>query len=108
MCIIYILIKKKNSNKDLEKRMQTIRSRLLKLEDLDEEDIDEDDELDENEEAELTYMTDVIKHVVSNGTIDACTPEDEYNVSKKQLKECIQMLYKISSIFYYVNIFNLN
>ncbi|XP_012215455.1 endothelin-converting enzyme homolog isoform X2 [Linepithema humile] len=90
------------SNKDLEKRMQTIRSRLQKLEeDLDEEDTDEDT-LDEHEDAELTYMTDVVKHVVSNGTIDACTSEDEYNISEKQLKECIETLYEISSIFYYM------
>lgn len=87
--------------------MQTVRSRLQKLEDLDEEDTDEDT-LDKNEGAELTYMTDVIKHVVSNGSIDTCTSEDEYIVSEKQLKECIRTLYRISNTFYYVIIFNLN
>lgn len=81
----------------MEKRLHTIKSRLRKLEDL-------DDEFSENEDAELIYMTDVIKQVISNGTYNACTSEDESTVSVETLEEFVEMLYEISNTIYHVRI----
>jgi len=83
----------------LEKRLQTIRSQMRKLDDLDDESM-----LSENEDAEFTYMTDVIKQVISNGTVNECTM-DEFTISEDELEEFVGMLYNISNIFYYVSIF---
>jgi len=71
---------------------------MRKLDDLDDEAM-----LSENEDAELTYMTDVIKHVISNGTINECTTKDDF--FEDELEEFVGMLYNISNIFYYVSIF---
>jgi len=90
-----------NSDKELEKRLHTIKSRLQKLEDLDDELT-----LSENEDAELVYMTDVIKQVVSNGTFNACTSEDEFMMSVETLEEFVEMLYEISHTIYHVRIFS--
>lgn len=83
----------------MEKRLHTIKSRLRKLEDLDEFTFSED------EDAELIYMTDVIKQVISNGTFNACTSEDESMVSVETLEEFVEMLYEISNTIYHVRIF---
>lgn len=85
----------------MEKRLQTIRSRLRKLDELD------DDVLSENEEAEFTYMTDVIKHIINNGTDNKCI-SDESIVEDEELKKFIEGIYNISNYFYYVSIFLLN
>lgn len=82
----------------MEKRLHTIRSRLRKLEDLDDEFL-----FSNNEDAELVYMTDVIKQVINNGT-NACTPEDELKVSVKKLEEFVETLYEISNMIYHVRI----
>lgn len=84
------------SNRELEKRLHTIRSRLRKLEDLDDEFL-----FSNNEDAELVYMTDVIKQVINNGT-NACTPEDELKVSVKKLEEFVETLYEISNMIYHI------
>lgn len=84
----------------MEKRLRTIRSRLRKLDDLDDEVI-----LRENEDAELTYMTDVIKQIISNGTVNECTLEAESMMYKDELKEFVEMLYDISIFIYNVSIF---
>jgi len=89
-----------NSDKELEKRLQTIRSQMRKLDDLDDEAM-----LSENEDAELTYMTDVIKQVISNGTVNECITKDEFTIFEDELEEFVGMLYNISNIFYYVSIF---
>ncbi|XP_025262790.1 endothelin-converting enzyme homolog isoform X2 [Camponotus floridanus] len=91
------------SNKELEKRLHTIKSRLQKLEDLDDELT-----LSENENAELVYMTDVIKQVVSNGTFNTCTSEDEFMMSVETLEEFVEMLYEISHTIYHMVHANIN
>lgn len=81
----------------MEKRLHTIRSRLRKL---------EDDEFifSDNENAEFVYMTDVIKQVISNGTVNACTSKDELNMSVEKLQEFVGTLYGISNSIYHVRI----
>lgn len=84
----------------MEKRLRTIRSRLRKLDDLEDEII-----LSENEDAELTYITDVVKQIISNGTVNECTPEAESMIYKDELEEFVEMLYNISTLIYNVSIF---
>lgn len=86
----------------MEKRLHTIRSRLRKLDDLDDEAM-----LRENEDAEITYMTNVIKQVLSNDTVNECTSEDEF-MAGNELEEFVETLYSISNVIYYVSIFWLN
>lgn len=79
----------------MEKRLQTIKSRLRKLDDLDTEAI-----LRENEDAELAYMTNVIKEVISNGTANECSPESM--IYKDELEEFVYLLYNLSNLLYNV------
>lgn len=81
----------------MEKRLKTVRSRLRKL-----EDIDEESTLTEDEEAEIAYMREVVKLVFSNDTMDACVAEDNSTIYMKELDSLIEHLYDISSIMYYV------
>ncbi|XP_071644793.1 endothelin-converting enzyme homolog isoform X2 [Temnothorax longispinosus] len=84
------------TDKELEKRLQIIRSRLRKLDDLDETILSED------EDAELIYMTDIINQVISNGTVNECRPEAESMIYRDELEEFVEMLYNISNLLYYV------
>ena len=84
----------------MEKRLQTIRSRLRKLEELDDEVV-----LSENEDAELTYMVDVIKYIINNGTDNKCTSDNESIFEDEVLKEFVKGIYNISNLFYDVSIF---
>ncbi|KAL6254536.1 hypothetical protein P5V15_014589 [Pogonomyrmex californicus] len=79
-------------NKELEKRLKTIRSRLRKLDDLGEA------TSSENEDAELTYMTDVIMQVVNNNTFDTCTSED--TITKEDMEGFALALFNISNSLY--------
>ncbi|XP_029165172.1 neprilysin-1-like [Nylanderia fulva] len=90
------------SDRELEKRLHTIRSRLRKLEDLDEF-LSSDEE-----DAELVYMIEVIKQVISNGTVNACTPEDEFKVPAEKLEDFVETLYEISSMIHHMIIENKN
>lgn len=83
----------------MEKRLHTIRSRLRKLDDLDDEAM-----LSENEDAEIIYMTNVIKQVLSNGTVNECTSE-ELMIFGNELEDFVETLYSISNVIYYVSIF---
>lgn len=83
----------------MEKRLHTIRSRLRKLDDLDDEAM-----LSENEDAEIIYMTNVIKEVLSNGTVNECTSE-ELMIFGNELEDFVETLYSISNVIYYVSIF---
>lgn len=80
--------------------MHSARSRFRKL---------EDEPEDENnvwlKEAELTYMTSVIKQVVNNGTLDICSlnAEDSFP-EKEELEEVVEFLYELTSAFYYVSV----
>lgn len=85
------------NDKTLEKRLQAVRSRLRKLDDIEDESM-----LSENEDAQLNYMKEVIKHVISNGTATACMSEDEFVVPEELIDEVVEMLYDISNIFYQV------
>ncbi|KAG5316345.1 NPL11 protein, partial [Acromyrmex insinuator] len=82
------------ADKELEKRLQTIRSRLQKLDELDEA------VLSENEEAEFTYMADVIKHIINNGTDNKCTSDDELVIEDEELIEFFKRVYNISNLLY--------
>lgn len=86
-----------DSNKELEKRLQTVRSRLRRL-----KDIDEELEFTEDEEAEFAYMREVIKLIISNGTMDSCVAEDNSTTFSTALDDLIENLYDISSALYYV------
>jgi len=88
-----------NRDKELEKRLRIMKSRFRKLEDLD----DESSELSEDEEIELTYITDVINQVISNGTVNACN--NESIVPEKELTELVEMLYSISNYISYVSMY---
>ncbi|XP_014467305.1 PREDICTED: neprilysin-11 isoform X1 [Dinoponera quadriceps] len=83
------------TNKELEKRLRTIRSRLRKL-----EDIEEESTFTEDEEAEFAYMREIIKLIISNGTIDTCVAEDNSTTNAKELDVLIEDLYDISSTLY--------
>ncbi|XP_011694641.1 PREDICTED: endothelin-converting enzyme-like 1 [Wasmannia auropunctata] len=85
------------TNKDLEKRLQNIKLRLRKLDDIDDEDM-----LNEDEEVEITYMTDVIKQVLNNGTVDECTSNNESTILGNELEKFVYKLYNISNTLYYV------
>ncbi|KYN01734.1 Endothelin-converting enzyme 1 [Cyphomyrmex costatus] len=84
------------TDQELEKRLQTIRSRLRKLDELDDEAM-----LSEDEDAEFTYMADVIKYVINNGTDDKCT-SDESVYEDEELEEFVKGVYNISNLFYYM------
>ncbi|XP_018361879.1 PREDICTED: endothelin-converting enzyme 1-like [Trachymyrmex cornetzi] len=83
------------ADKELEKRLQTIRSRLRKLDELDDEAV-----LSENEEAEFTYMADIIKHIINNGTDNKCTSDDESMIEDDELEEFLKGTYNISNLLY--------
>ncbi|EZA60937.1 Neprilysin-1 [Ooceraea biroi] len=89
-------------DKELEKRLRTIRSRLRKLEDLDDEAT-----LSEDEDAELTYITDVVNQVINNGTINVCN-SDYSIVPKEELDELVETLYTMSNYINYVIILDGN
>ncbi|XP_011870542.1 PREDICTED: neprilysin-11-like, partial [Vollenhovia emeryi] len=85
------------ADKEVEKRLRTIRSQLRKRGDLENEAM-----LTEIEDAEVTYMTDVIKEVIYNGTVNECTSEDELIMDNNELEEFVHMLYNLSNLIYYV------
>lgn len=90
-----------NSDKELEKRLHTIRSRFRKLED--EEDVIT---LSKLMKAEMMYMSDVIKQIVNNGTLDTCSLKNESSFPyKEELEDVIETLYDLTSTFYYVSTF---
>ncbi|KAH0948488.1 hypothetical protein HN011_002589 [Eciton burchellii] len=81
-------------DKELEKRLRIMKSRFRKLEDPDAEVT-----LSEDEEIELTYITDVINQVISNGTANACN--NESIVPEEELTELVNMLYSMSNYINY-------
>lgn len=90
-----------DSDKELEKRLHTIRSRFRKLDD--EEDIVTMSKL---MKAEMMYMSDVIKQIVNNGTLDTCSLKNESSFPyKEELEDVIETLYDLTSTFYYVSTF---
>ncbi|XP_012062204.1 PREDICTED: neprilysin-11-like, partial [Atta cephalotes] len=80
------------ADKELEKRLQTIR--LRKSDELNDEAV-----LSENEEAEFIYMADVIKHIINNGTDNKCTSDDEL-IEDEELKEFLKGIYNISNLLH--------
>jgi len=75
-----------------------MKSRFQKLENLDAEVT-----LSEDEEIELTYITDVINQVISNGTANACN--NESIVPEEELTELVEMLYSMSNFINYVSMY---
>lgn len=76
------------------------------------EDIDGESTFTEDEEAEFAYMREVIRLVISNGTVDACAVDDNStSPTVKELDDFIEDLYDISSALQYVrssSLFNYN
>ncbi|XP_043520500.1 neprilysin-11-like isoform X1 [Frieseomelitta varia] len=103
------------NDKELEKRLHAIRSRFRKLENQEEDEEEKEEEEEEEEEestenklklkeAETTYITDVIKQIVNNGTLDSCSLNDESSFPDEQdLDEIIETLYELTSTFYYLS-----
>lgn len=64
------------------------------------------DETDEDLEVELLYMFNVIKEVISNGTLDACTIENESTFPKEDdVKDLLKNIYELSGTLYLVSSF---
>lgn len=62
------------------------------------------DETDEDLEVELLYMFNVIKEVISNGTLDACTIENESTFPKEDdVKDLLKNIYELSGTLYLVS-----
>ncbi|KYM86538.1 Neprilysin-2, partial [Atta colombica] len=80
------------ADKELEKRLQTIR--LRKSDELNDEAV-----LSENEETEFIYMADIIKHIINNGTDNKCTSDDEL-IEDEELKEFLKGIYNISNLLH--------
>ncbi|XP_076763055.1 M13 family metallopeptidase neprilysin 5 [Xylocopa sonorina] len=92
------------NDKEVEKRLHTIRSRFRKLEDEEDGEEDEEDDDDKLKKAEKAYITDVIKQVVNNGTLDACSLNDESSFpDEEELEEVAETLYELTSAFYYLS-----
>lgn len=90
-----------DSDKELEKRLHRIRSRVWILDD--DEDIVTMSKL---MEAEMMYMSDVIKQIVNNGTLDTCSLKNESSFPyKEELEDVIETLYDLTGTFYYVSRF---
>ncbi|XP_076659476.1 M13 family metallopeptidase neprilysin 5 [Halictus rubicundus] len=86
------------NDKELEKRLHSIRSRFRKLEDETDDEEDDDEEHSKYEDAEVAYMTDVIRQVVSNGTFDACTANDTFPFPG-ELEDVVETLQEMSTLF---------
>ncbi|XP_033298235.1 neprilysin-4 isoform X1 [Bombus bifarius] len=87
------------NDKELEKRLHTIRSRFRKLD-------DEEDMLMMSKlmKAEMMYMSDVIKQIVNNGTLDTCSLKNESSFPyKEELEDVVDTLYDLTSTFYYIS-----
>ncbi|XP_076238270.1 M13 family metallopeptidase neprilysin 5 [Calliopsis andreniformis] len=87
------------NDKELEKRLHAVRSRFRKLED------DPEDELTSRfKEAEISYMTSVIRQILNNGTLDSCSLIDESPFpDEDELEDVVDMLYEMTSTFYYLS-----
>ncbi|KOC67822.1 Endothelin-converting enzyme 1 [Habropoda laboriosa] len=87
------------NDKELEKRLHSIRSRFRKLKD----DV-EDESSEKFKDAEISYMTDVIKQVVNNGTLDTCSlSEESLFPEEDELEDVVEVLYELTSTFYYLS-----
>ena len=57
-------------------------------------------------EAEMMYMSDVIKQIVNNGTLDTCSLKNESSFPyKEELEDVVETLYLLTGTFYYVSRF---
>lgn len=54
-------------------------------------------------DAEITYITEIIKQVVNNGTLDTCSLNGESFPDEEELKEVTETLFELTSTFYYVS-----
>ncbi|XP_048264333.1 neprilysin-1 isoform X2 [Bombus terrestris] len=87
------------NDKELEKRLHRIRSRVWILDD--DEDIIT---MSKMMEAEMMYMSDVIKQIVNNGTLDTCSLKNESSFPyKEELEDVVETLYLLTGTFYYIS-----
>ncbi|KAG7197330.1 hypothetical protein KM043_018444 [Ampulex compressa] len=84
------------NDKELEKRLQSIRSGSKKVE----SDPEDYDFVDEFEEAEKIYMTEVVKQILSNDTADGCSMENSSFV-EEDIEWLVDEIYEFSEILYY-------
>lgn len=95
------------SDKELEKRLHAVRSRFRKLKDEPDEPEDPEDPEDEVpsvlKKAELAYMSDVIKQILNNGTLDSCSLSEDTFPEEGDLETVVDMLYEMTTDFYYVS-----
>ncbi|KAI4487997.1 hypothetical protein M0804_004845 [Polistes exclamans] len=67
------------------------------------------DDIDEDLEVELLYMSNVIKEVISNGTLDSCTLENENTFPKESdVADLATQIYELSTVLYLLTNFNVN
>nr|XP_031838249.1 neprilysin-4 [Nomia melanderi] len=87
------------NNKELEKRLHSIRSRLRKLD----EEV-EIEELSKYAKAEMVYMSDVIKQVVNNGTLDSCSLNSNFSFpDAEELEDVVDSLFDFTTILFYAS-----
>ncbi|XP_066603000.1 neprilysin-1 isoform X2 [Prorops nasuta] len=86
------------SDKELEKRLKTIRSRLRRLE------YEPDESQIESADIERVYMTSVLKEVMSNGTASICSMTGESTLPDENImSNVVQRIYDVSSTVYYLS-----
>lgn len=91
-----------NSDKELEKRLHSIRSSFRKL-----ENEKEDESEDKQKDLEIAYITGIIKQIMNNGTLDSCSLNDEsLPFDEEELERITESLYELTSEFYYVRCSN--
>lgn len=83
----------------MEKRLHSIRSSFRKLE-------NEDESEDKQKDLEIAYITDIIKQIMNNGTLDSCSLNDESLLDEEELERITESLYELTSEFYYVRCWN--
>lgn len=85
------------NDKELERRLHSIRSSFRKLE-------NEDESEDRLKYLEITYITSIIKQIMNNGTLDTCSLNDEsLPLDEEELEKITESLYKLTSTFYYLS-----
>lgn len=85
------------NDKELEKRLHSIRSSFRKLE-------NEDESEDKQKDLEIAYITGIIKQIMNNGTLDSCSLNDEsLPFDEEELERITESLYELTSEFYYLS-----
>ncbi|KZC06063.1 PREDICTED: neprilysin-2 [Dufourea novaeangliae] len=92
------------NDRELEKRLHSIRSRFRQLEEEEDEDELHHEESDKYKEAEITYISGVIKQVLNNGSLDACSLIDDLQFpDEDDLQDVAETLYELTNAFYFLS-----